>query len=133
MILAVRAAPKSGFLGVRLGCGDIHALKRCFILTVSLSLVLSTTCVSIRDFLSIHVFSPFNSSLLSSVAEIEAHGRIEVRTCGSVAHAASPAGFDCCAVEAREAAALDNAHCSGASVAVHRESQGHDALFAGCA
>ncbi len=32
------AAPKSGFLGVRLGCGDIHALKRCFILTISLSL-----------------------------------------------------------------------------------------------
>ncbi len=39
MISAVRAAPKSGFLGVRLGCGDIHALKRCFILTIiSLSL-----------------------------------------------------------------------------------------------
>ena len=38
MISAVRAAPKSGFLGVRLGCGDIHALKRCFILTTSLSL-----------------------------------------------------------------------------------------------
>ena len=41
MISAVRAAPKSGFLGVRLGCGDIHALKRCFILTTSLSLLLS--------------------------------------------------------------------------------------------
>ena len=38
MISAVRAAPKSRFLGVRLGCGDIHALKRCFILTISLSL-----------------------------------------------------------------------------------------------
>ncbi len=38
MISAVRAAPKSGFHGVRLGCGDIHALKRCFILTISLSL-----------------------------------------------------------------------------------------------
>jgi hypothetical protein len=39
MISAVRAAPKSGFHGVRLGCGDIHALKRCFILTISLSLL----------------------------------------------------------------------------------------------
>jgi hypothetical protein len=39
MISAVRAAPKNGFLGVRLSCGDIHALKRCFILTItSLSL-----------------------------------------------------------------------------------------------
>ena len=38
MISVVRAAPKSGFLGVRLGCGDIHALKRCFIHTISLSL-----------------------------------------------------------------------------------------------
>ena len=38
MISAVRAAPKSGFHGVRLGCGDIHALKRCFILTISQSL-----------------------------------------------------------------------------------------------
>jgi hypothetical protein len=38
MIPAIRAAPKSGFHGVRLGCGDIHALKRCFILTISLSL-----------------------------------------------------------------------------------------------
>ncbi len=49
MILAVRPAPKSGFLGVRLGCGDIHALKRCFILTISLSLYSRSTCVSIRD------------------------------------------------------------------------------------
>jgi len=38
MISAVRAAPKIGFHGVRLGCGDIHALKRRFILTISLSL-----------------------------------------------------------------------------------------------
>jgi FAD/FMN-containing dehydrogenase len=38
MISAVRAAPKSGFLWVRLGCGDLHALKRCFILTISQSL-----------------------------------------------------------------------------------------------
>jgi len=35
MISAVRAAQKSGFLWVRLGCGDIHALKRRFILTIS--------------------------------------------------------------------------------------------------
>jgi hypothetical protein len=40
MISAVRAAPKSGFHGVRLGCGDIHALKRCFILTISPALYL---------------------------------------------------------------------------------------------
>ena len=45
MISAVRAAPKSGFLGVRLGCGDIHALKRCFILTISLSLYSFTDAV----------------------------------------------------------------------------------------
>jgi len=39
MISAVRAAPKSGIPGVRLGCGEVHALKRCFILTIiSLSL-----------------------------------------------------------------------------------------------
>jgi hypothetical protein len=49
MIPAIRAAPKSGFHGVRLGCGDIHALKRCFILTISLSLYFADTCVSIRD------------------------------------------------------------------------------------
>ncbi len=35
MTSAVRAVPKSGFLGSRLGCGDIHALNRCFILTIS--------------------------------------------------------------------------------------------------
>jgi hypothetical protein len=51
MISAVRAAPKSGFLGVRLGCGDIHALKRCFILTISLSLVPPKTGFS--DFLDV--------------------------------------------------------------------------------
>jgi len=38
MISSVRAAPKSEFLGVMLGSGGIHALKRCFILTISLSL-----------------------------------------------------------------------------------------------
>ena len=38
MTSAVRAVPKSGFLGARLGCGDIHALNRCFILAISLSL-----------------------------------------------------------------------------------------------
>ena len=40
MTSAVRAVPKSGFLGSRLGCGDIHALNRCFILTISPALYL---------------------------------------------------------------------------------------------
>jgi hypothetical protein len=40
MTSAVRAVPKSGFLGARLGCGDIHALKRCFILAISPALYL---------------------------------------------------------------------------------------------
>ena len=48
MTSAVRAAPKSGFLGSRLSCGDIHALKRCFILAIRLSLysraILSSPC-----------------------------------------------------------------------------------------
>jgi hypothetical protein len=48
MISAVRAAPKSGFHGVRLGCGDIHPLKRCFILTISLSLYSRKNCGKVR-------------------------------------------------------------------------------------
>ena len=50
MIPAIRAAPKSGFHGVRLGCGDIHALKRCFILAISLSLYFRSVCPLFRSY-----------------------------------------------------------------------------------